>query len=223
MLLRLHANNLDKGADDFFAVGSPITVLKDAIKSVHRYLYNSRQDAPPVRSVTLVLKPLQGIAYTNGSELDFEHKEINISTNYIEQLGSRTREEVIGVITHEMVHCFQYNGKDTCPGWLIEGIADYVRLNAGLAPPHWQRSGSHWDEGYQVTAYFLDWLDQIRQGFVKDLNLYLRDFDYDEGRIWPELTQKTLQVLWSEYQSTMHIRTSKANATPTHSPANTCR
>ena len=36
---------------------------------------------------------------------------------------ARARHEIQGVLTHEMVHCFQYNAKETCPGGLIEGIA----------------------------------------------------------------------------------------------------
>lgn len=38
----------------------------------------------------------------------------------------------MGVCVHEMVHCWQWNAKGTCPGGLIEGIADYVRLRSGL-------------------------------------------------------------------------------------------
>lgn len=48
------------------------------------------------------------------------------------------------------VHVFQYDAKGTCPGGLIEGIADFVRLKAGLAPPHWKPGPrSRWDEGYE--------------------------------------------------------------------------
>ena len=50
------------------------------------------------------------------------------------------------------MHCWQYNGLGTCPGGLIEGIADYIRLKDGLAPPHWTRGGKHWDDGY-VSPY----------------------------------------------------------------------
>lgn len=46
--------------------------------------------------------------------------------------------EIKGVLVHEMVHTMQFNGKGTCPGGLIEGIADWVRLRAGLSPPHWK-------------------------------------------------------------------------------------
>ena len=76
-----------------------------------------------VRSVTIVLENMGGVAYTKGNELDDDHKEIHISTSYIEHCHNRAREELLGVLVHEMVHCFQFNGKGTCPGGLIEGIA----------------------------------------------------------------------------------------------------
>jgi hypothetical protein len=43
------------------------------------------------------------------------------------------------VLTHELVHCYQWDAEGTCPGGLIEGVADWVRLNCHLSPPHWKR------------------------------------------------------------------------------------
>jgi hypothetical protein len=37
------------------------------------------------------------------------------------------------------VHCLQWDAHKTCPGGLIEGVADWVRLNCDLSPPHWKR------------------------------------------------------------------------------------
>jgi hypothetical protein len=66
---------------------------------------------------------MQGVAYTTGSDLDDDHKEIHFSTDYIESSASRAHDEIFGVLVHEVVHCFQYNANGTCPGGLIEGIA----------------------------------------------------------------------------------------------------
>lgn len=71
---------------------------------------------------------MDGIAYTIGSDLDNDHKEIHFSTRYIENIKSGTKDEILGVLTHEMVHCFQYNAKGTCPGGVIEGIAGKRRV-----------------------------------------------------------------------------------------------
>ena len=50
-------------------------------------------------------------------------KEIHFSLNHIKNSESRAKDEINGVLTHEVVHCFQYNAKGTAPGGLIEGIA----------------------------------------------------------------------------------------------------
>lgn len=43
------------------------------------------------------------------------------------------------MLTHELVHCYQWDAEGTCPGGLIEGVADWVRLNCDLSPPHWKK------------------------------------------------------------------------------------
>lgn len=110
---------------------------------------------------------MPGVAHTCGTRA---HKEIHFSLNYIAGVAvSRAAEEITGVLTHEAVHCFQHNSSGTAPGGLIEGIADYVRLYEGLAPPHWKRAvhpNERWDAGYSTTAYFLAWLDK-RAGAVE--------------------------------------------------------
>lgn len=91
-----------------------------------------------VRSITLILRPMDGVAFSTGSELDGDHKEIHFSTDYIGNLSQKTklerRKEIYGVVTHEAVHCFQYNALGTCPSGLIEGIAGtYVVLSHAFA------------------------------------------------------------------------------------------
>jgi len=94
-------------------------------------------------------------------------------------------------------------GMGTAPGGLIEGIADYVRLRAGFAAPHWRRGrGSRWDEGYDVTGYFLDWVEKRNEGFVRGVNAILRDAKWDEG-VFKLITGKTVDELWKEYRKDM--------------------
>lgn len=122
-----------------------------------------------------------------------------------------------GVLQHELVHCFQNNGKGTCPGGLIEGMAgvyschvpdgcltkipylDFVRLQRKFIPPHWKREpGDKWDAGYQSTAYFLEWLDQtFGEGHVRRLNESLAEA-YEES-VWTTLTGHTIESLWKKY------------------------
>lgn len=60
---------------------------------------------------------------------DTNPQEIHFSTDYISNIdSSRLAHEVQGVLLHELVHCFQQNGKGKCPGGLIEGIAGEEHL-----------------------------------------------------------------------------------------------
>lgn len=73
-----------------------------------------------VQSITLVLRPMDGVAHTFGSST---HKEIHFSLDHIQRSAARAKSEILGVLTHEMVHCYQFNGCGQCPGGLIEGVA----------------------------------------------------------------------------------------------------
>ena len=204
--LRFHVQDLThEGAVRFFKHIVPTNVLTDAISIVLQVLYTRGLPQPPVRSITLILRPFDGVAFTKGTELDNEHKEIHLSLDYLAGIdieGNQRRDEMIGVIVHEMVHVLQWNGQGTCPGGLIEGIADYVRLRAGLGAAHWKREKSEqWDAGYQQTGYFLDWLEnQHGPGTVIKMNAWLKNHRYDEEGFWHSIVGNSVHKLWEQYQ-----------------------
>lgn len=148
---------------------------------------------------------MPGVAYTTGIDLDDDHKEIHFSLDYIARIPNssprRQRDEIEGVIVHEMVHCWQWNALGTAPGGLIEGIADFCRLRANLGPPHWKKEGGgDWDAGYQHTAYFLDWMEsKFGGGSVMRINEHLRDVKYKEQQFWKDLFDNSVHDLWDEY------------------------
>jgi len=100
-----------------------------------------------------------------------------------------------------MVHCWQWAAKGTCPGGLIEGIADFVRLKSDFVPPHWkQECNGDWDAGYQHTGYFLDYLEnRFGEGTVVKINERLRDREYKEDAFWDHCCGKKVHSLWEEY------------------------
>lgn len=210
-LLRLSLHDLSHlGTQAFLKTPDVGSSLSTAVAFVLDLLYPKRHESarnvPATRSITLIVRPMSGVAYTSGLELDYDHKEINFSAEYICGISdARLREEVLGVITHEVVHCFQHNARRTAPGGLIEGIADWVRLHADLAPPHWKRQAKgQWDAGYQHTAYFLDWLESTRgQGTVPSINDALRDVEYDEDKFWKQLFGTDVKELWKEYKKSL--------------------
>lgn len=182
---------------------------------------------PPqeVRSVTLIIRSMSGVAYTTGTDLDESHKEIHLNIGYLEStlknLSSKPkheadalfRYELMGVVTHEMVHVFQHNAHGTCPGGLVEGIADYVRLKSGLGAKHWNpwpaekdTRGEKWDEGYQKTAWFLVWVEEevetVGSGLkdvIARLNNEMRRRKWDDGKVWKDVVGVSVEKMWKRY------------------------
>lgn len=110
----------------------------------------------------------------------------------------------VDVVTHEVMHIVQdYKGDG--PGWLTEGIADYVRYVYGVNNkgakwflPNYRPDQSYKD-AYRVTARFLLWVEKNKyKKIVDDLDKAMRDGTYTP-RIWVKLTGKTVDELWAEY------------------------
>lgn len=206
--IRLHLNELNhEGTSIFLSAFHGAEDLETQIQNVLNALYTPSCHRPGTRSVTLVLRELDGVAYTTGLDLDGDHKEIHINLNYILKVSKgkgkdAVRHEILGVVCHELVHCFQWNARGTCPGGLIEGIADWVRLRAGLAAKHWrQEAGGKWDGGYQHTGYFLQYLeDRFGRGTVRRMNGCLRGKEWDEGKVFGECCDgMKVGELWEAY------------------------
>ncbi|KAK4889681.1 hypothetical protein LTR27_011573 [Elasticomyces elasticus] len=201
--IRLHLDDISHdGSSVFLSNIKGNEDLEQQVQNVLNLLYDHDTPQPGTRSVTFVLRAYQGLAYTTGIELDEDHKEIHINLDYIAKLKGEPRHEILGVICHELVHCFQWAAEGTCNGGLIEGVADYVRLNAGLAAKHWrQEANGKWDGGYQHTGYFLQYLEQrFGAGTIKRLNQGLREGQYDEKKLFGGCCSgKEVEQLWKDY------------------------
>jgi len=185
------------GAAIFLRFGNVIQGLKEAALMSFTWLYTPETVPTNVKSILLVLRPMDGVAYCTGTD---EAKEIHLSLDYVNKVAHRAADEIRGVLVHETVHCYQHNAKDTCPGGLIEGVADYVRLRAGYAPPHWKKTGGgKWDAGYDKTGYFLAWIEEsVGEGTIKKLNLALHGTEYEE-KVFQEVTGQKIGHLWKAY------------------------
>jgi hypothetical protein len=111
----------------------------------------------------------------------------------------------IGAMVHETAHCVQsYRGRGL-PGWLVEGIADYVRFwkyepgKAGRLQPE----RAKYDASYRTTAAFLAFVtERYDAKAVNKLNAVLRENKYDVG-IWKTLTGKSVEELNQEWRQSL--------------------
>jgi hypothetical protein len=111
----------------------------------------------------------------------------------------------IDVVTHEVMHIVQDYGDSNGPGWLTEGIADYVRNEHGIAneAAKWRlpdfKPTQNYANAYRVTARFLVWIEsKVKKGTVKKLDDVMRKHTYTDG-IWAQLTGKSVDELWKAY------------------------
>ncbi|WP_214228387.1 basic secretory protein-like protein [Pedobacter sp. B4-66] len=111
----------------------------------------------------------------------------------------------VDVVTHEVMHIVQNYGRSKGPGWLTEGIADYVRYKfgvdnpgAGWALPEFKSTHSY-KNSYRITARFLAWLENHgNKGIVQKIDSSLRDHTYT-NEIWEKETGKSLDDQWKAY------------------------
>ncbi|KAJ6716549.1 BASIC SECRETORY PROTEASE [Salix koriyanagi] len=151
-------------------------------------------DRKDIQTVNLFIDVMGRVAYA-------VNNEIHVSDSYIGGYSGDVKKEITGVLYHEMAHIWQWNGNGQAPGGLIEGIADFVRLKANYAPSHWVQpgQGDKWDQGYDVTAKFLDYCNGLRNGFVAELNKKMRT-GYS-AQYFVDLLGKTVDQLWVDYKA----------------------
>lgn len=125
---------------------------------------------------------------------------IRLNADYLQGYYGDVKSEFTGILYHESTHVWQWTGQGSTPIGLINGIADYVRLTAGWPASDWgmRGSGYRWDEGYEVTAYFLEYCEGMMEGFVSKLNAMMKDY-YSED-FFIVLLGKSVDELWSEYK-----------------------
>jgi len=144
---------------------------------------------PPTK-VRLVFRQDKGIAASSGTTITCM------------QGWFQAHPDDYGAVIHELCHVVQAYGGRRVPGWVTEGIADWVRWFNYEPPnrrPRVNPARAHYTNGYQVTAAFFDWIVRTKdKTFVNRLNDAVRN-----GRYRPELFQeyagKPLDGLWAEF------------------------
>ena len=152
---------------------------------------------PPIETVSITFTDTyKGVAAT------FRGAVIRVSSSYA--LGHP--DDIPGVIVHEMTHVVQHYRQRGLPGWLVEGIADYVRwfnYEPVSKRPHPKADTADARKSYRVTAAFLNWVVNTHdRDLVKQLNEQTFQGNYTDD-LWQKLTGKSLDDLNTEWKATL--------------------
>lgn len=150
---------------------------------------------------------LRGVAETGGTRIRCAARWFRSNLNG----------EAAGSVVHELVHVVQQYGAarranpeaTRSPGWLVEGLADYIRWFLYEPESHgadatWLRRRRtiqlRYDAGYRITANFLSWvIEKQDRDLIQHLNAAMRQGKYRE-EIWKERTGHSLQELGAQWK-----------------------
>ncbi|QCX37409.1 secretory protein [Aureibaculum algae] len=141
-----------------------------------------------------------GVAYASNGRVTVSSQWLDAKPNDLD------------LMTHEIMHIIQAYPNNSGPGWLIEGIADYVRHKYGVsnAKAGWSLTEfsdtQSYENSYRITARFLVWLSEnYDEKIVNKLDDELRSGDYSSD-LWKEYTGFNIDQLWDLYSKNPEIK-----------------
>lgn len=147
------------------------------------------------KTIRLVFKKdLNVPAYASGGK-------ITINGKWIAQ-----HPDDLGMIVHELTHVIQSYGGNRAPGWLVEGIADYIRwwkyepeLHAGPGRTKINAEKAKYTDSYRTTAMWLAWVSRkYDMRLVPALDKAMRD-GQDPVPLFQKVTGKKPEDLFKEF------------------------
>jgi hypothetical protein len=183
-----------------------IPMIKEWYPKLVELLPSEGYEAPREFSIIFTDK-MRGVAATGGTRIRCAEPWFR----------SNLQGEALGAVFHEVVHVVQQYGwarranpdqprRARAPGWLTEGIPDYIRWYKFEPQRHGaeitQRNFSRakYDGSYRITANFLNWAsEKYEKDLAVKLNAAIRQGKYSED-LWKEYTGHTVQELDQEWR-----------------------
>ncbi len=184
--------NVDR-APSMAAYGERVQALAEQwFPKIEAMLPGDGYESP--ESVTIhFIDDMDGVAYASGGEV------------YCAATWFRERPEDIGAIVHELAHVVQKYPAGA-PGWLVEGIADWVRFYHFEPPearPQSDPNRARYDAAYRTSAQFLEWARSTYEpDLVVKLNAACRAGEYSE-QLWIDFTGKPVETLGDEWKRSL--------------------
>ena len=166
----------------------------------------------PPTNFSVMIAPGQGVAATGGNR-------VTANSDWLKRELNR---EAVGSLVHEEVHVVQrYGGgrrgnpdSKRPPGWLVEGIPDYIRWFLYEPKSHGadavffkaRRSQNlNYDGRYRVSANFLNYVVEKydkEKDLITKLNAACRQGKYSDD-FWKDSTGKTISELNDEWKAAL--------------------
>jgi hypothetical protein len=160
----------------------------------------------PAKFSVVFQDPGHGVAATGGTRI----------TCAVPWFTKNRDGEAIGAVVHEMVHVVQQYGRARrdnpdarpAPGWLTEGIPDYIRWFLYEPQSHGadrvrNAADARHDAGYRTSANFLDYVSSHHgKELVGKLNAALREGRYTDA-LWQQYTGKQLAELGQAWRDAL--------------------
>ncbi len=184
-------------------------MVKEWYPKIVQLLPSEGYEAPKTFSI-MFRQDKGGVADTSGTR-------INCAAKWFR---ANLKGEAVGAIFHEMVHVVQQYGRarrnspnaTRTPGWLQEGIPDYIRWYIYEPQTHGAEitrrniSRAKYDASYRITANFLNWVvTTYSKDIIKTLNAAIRQGKYTED-LWNETTGHTVQQLGEEWRHGLDLK-----------------
>lgn len=158
-------------------------------------LLSTENYKPPAEIKLVIKKEINVPAYASGDTITINGKWIT------------AHPDDLGMVVHELTHVIQrYPSSRTKPGWLVEGIADYIRwwryepeLHATSGRTKIDPEKSKYTDSYRTTAMWLAWCSRKHHmGLVPALDRALRNRE-DPMPVFEKLIGKGPDDLWKEF------------------------
>jgi hypothetical protein len=144
----------------------------------------------PSSKVLIVFKDMPGVAHSSGTT-------ITCAAAWF-----KAHPDDYGAVIHELCHVVQAYGRSRTPGWVTEGIADYVRWfvwEPANRRPRVNPDRAKYTDSYQTTAAFFNWIVQTKdKTFINRLNAACRKNEYKE-ELFKDFAGKPVAELWAEF------------------------
>jgi hypothetical protein len=139
---------------------------------------------------TITFKNMDGVAYTAGTQV------------VCAAAWFKAHPDDQGAVIHELVHVVQQYRSRRNPGWLVEGVADYLRwfkYEPENKRPRPNPDRARYTDGYRTTAAFLAYVAAKHDPEIAvRMNQAMRQGRY-QPELWQQYAGKSLDELWAEY------------------------